>query len=174
MTNRKRPGRRLVFLAATTLIVISTVSVAVVSKRKQQPKPRKEAATFKAERVTSLPPVSSKVKGLEISSVRLINQGTPQAALAITVLNNTDFSGYGVDGLDDPLNPHVVIEPNSLKTIEWGLGEILEGYPVFVSAASFGDGKEEGDSREIEIMHRDRARSKAKREGAAKKEATPQ
>lgn len=187
--NRERRGKRLIVFAAATLIIVSTISVAVIRKKNQTPKPRKEAATFKAESVTSLPQVSSKVKGLEISSVRLINQGTPQAALAIAVLNNTDqpvmslnltagdandSSALGLDGLDDPLKPHVIIEPHSLKTMEWGLGSILEGYPILVSTASFGDGREEGDSGEIELMHRYRARSKAKREGAAKKEDTPQ
>jgi hypothetical protein len=189
MNKWKGPQRRLAFFALTLLISLS-VGVVVLSKKKQEPKIQKHAATtFKAELANSLPQVSSRVKGLEIAGVSIINQGTSKAALAINIVNKSDdpvvsleitsgdandFSNLGLDGLGDPLHPQVQIEPHTLKTIEWRLAEILEGYPVVISAATFGNGKEEGDSRDIEMMRHDRVRSQTKREAASKKEGPDQ
>jgi len=162
-----------------TILLSLSVGAVVFSKKKQDPKPRKHATNFKAELVSSAPQVSSKVKGLEIAGVKLINQGTPHAALAVNVVNNSDqpvmsleltsgddddFSSFGVSGFANPDKPDAIIQPHSLKTIEWFLGEVLEGYPLRVSAALFGDGKEEGETRYIEVMRHDRAKAKASRE----------
>ena len=82
-------GRRLVLLSLTLLLVLSVV-MAALSERKQQPKSADNAVVMKAERVTDVPPVTSKVKALQIAGVSIVRQGTPQAALAIDVINNSD------------------------------------------------------------------------------------
>jgi hypothetical protein len=186
MNQVKGSRRRLVFFVIAILVCLS-VGVVVFSKRKQEPKPRKQATPFKAELVNSVPPVSSKVNGLEIAGIRIVRQGTPLAALAVDVINHSDqpvisleissgdendFSSLGLDGLEDPKKPEVIIRPNSLKTIEWGFGAILEGYPIRLSAATFGDLMDEGEPRYIEMMHKDRVRSKARLE--AIKKGSPQ
>jgi hypothetical protein len=185
MTNVKRRGRRLIFFAAAILMTASVVGAAVFSKLRQAPTDKKRVTTLKAEFVTKPPAISSKVKNLEVAGVAIVRQGTPRAAVAIQIINNSDlpvmaldissgdsndFSSLGLDGLDDPDNPEVLIPPHSLKTIEWELGAILDGYPVVISAASFANGVEDGEPRALEIMHRDRERAKAKRD-AARKEA---
>ena len=187
--NRKKRGSRLILFAAAILMTASVVALAVFNKVRQEPKQRTPPTTHKAERVTTAPQVFSKVKDLEVAGVAILRQGTPKAAIAIDIVNkrdqpvvtlelssgdNDDFANLGLDGLADPLNPQGLIPPHSLKTIEWAMGEILKGYPVVISAATFGDGKEDGEARGIELMRHDRKRTKAEREAAAKKEALPQ
>jgi hypothetical protein len=176
------PKRRryLISLTFTFLLILSAV-IAVFSERKQQPKTADSAVVMKAERVTEVPAVTSKVKELQIAGVSIIRQGTPKAALAIDVVNNSDspvisleitsgdakdFTSLGIDGLANPDAPIAQIQPHSLKTFEWSLSSILSGRPISLTAATFGNGKEEGDSRAIEMMHKDRANSKAKRQAA--------
>ena len=171
-------GRRLVLLSLTLLLVLSVV-MAALSERKQQPKSADNAVVMKAERVTDIPPVTSKVKALQIAGVSIVRQGTPQAALAIDVINNSDspvisleitsgdakdFTSLGIDGFANPDAPIAQIQPHSLKTFEWALSSILSGRPITLSAATFANGKEEGDARALEIIHKDRAKSKAKRQ----------
>jgi hypothetical protein len=103
--------------------------------------------------------VISGIQGLEITSVSLINQGTPEAALNIDVTNKRNeavmaldfiaggstYSGLRIDGLLQEGSSLVIIPPHSLKTFTWGLGGIMEGQTVTLAAAVFADGKEEGD-----------------------------
>jgi len=125
----------------------------------------------------------SKVKGLEINGVRLLNQGTPQASVAIDVINNRDsavmcidfasgqkeYSALGIDGLLDENNPRVVIPSHTLQTFTWSLGEIMKGHTIFLASAIFADGKEEGDKRSLDgiKVHR-RTFQQRQREGKAK------
>src|SRR5205085_9291257 len=116
--------------------------------------------------------VVSKVKGLEISGVSLINEGTPEATLVIEVINHRDeavmaldftseagstYGGIAMDGLLQPDKPLVIIPPHTLKTFNWSLGEILEGGTASLAAAIFADEKEEGDKRSLESIRRTRA-----------------
>ncbi len=185
MRNLKRGGRRLIFFGAAILLTATVVGAAVFSKLRQPPTQKKHAVTLKAERVTTTPTVISKVKNLDVVGVEILRQGTPGASVAIRMMNksdlplmtlyissgdNDDFSNLGIDGLADPDNPEVLIPPHGLKTFEWELGSILEGYPIVVSAAGFADGVEDGEPRSLEIMHHDRERAKANRDAARKGE----
>jgi hypothetical protein len=187
MTNTKKRGRHILF-AVALLMIASVVALAVFKRVRQEPKHRTPPTTHKAEQVTTPPQVISKVKDLEVAGVTILRQGTAQAAIAIDIVNKNDqpvvalelsagdkddFSDFGIDGLVNPLNPQVVIPPHSLKAIQWDLGAILEGYPVVITAATFGDGKDVGEARGIEMMHHDRKRTKAEREEAARKGAVP-
>jgi hypothetical protein len=174
MTHKAR--RR--FFSASILLTASVVSLGVFSKIRQEPKQKKGANSLKAERVTTLPAVFSKVKDLQVAGATLLNQGTPQAAVAIDIINNSDepvisleistgdendWSSLGIDGLEDPDKPQVAIPPHSLKTFKWFLGEVLEGYPIVISGASFANGTEDGDARSLHIMHKDRERNRARK-----------
>jgi hypothetical protein len=188
MNQRKGSRRRLVVFFASTILVSMTLAVVALSNRKQETKAQKSGpVTFKAESVDSVPQVSSKVKNLEIASVRITKQGTAQAALAIDIVNNTDqpvmsleltsgddydFSSLGLDGIANPDEPKVQIPPRSLKTVEWPLSAILKGYPIRISAAIFADGKEAGEASSIEAMRNDHVRAKSRRE--ALKKGVPQ
>lgn len=168
MTHKAR-RRRIIFFSVAILLTASVVSLGVFSKIRQDPKQKKGATALKAESVTTLPAVFSKVKDLEVAGATLLNRGTPQAAVAIDIINNSDqpvisleiiagddndWSGLGIDGLEDPDKPQVAIPPHSLKTFKWFLGEVLEGYPIVISGAGFANGTEDGDARSLRIMHK--------------------
>lgn len=169
-------------LAVVVTVAVTSVIGAVVYSRGIKQKPQQ---TFhQPAAVTEAPSVMSKVKDLQINSVRLLNHGTPQAAVAIDVINHRDsavmsidfvsgqkeYSALGIDGLLEEDNPRVVIRPHSLETFTWSLGEIMEGQPIFLASAIFADGKEEGDKRSLNgiKVHR-RQFQQRQREGKAKK-----
>jgi len=141
-------------------------AMAIGGFRKNQPTQDKsqEPRTYKPEHVTIPPYVQSKIKNLEIVKVILINQGSTAAGLAIDVMNNRDqavvaldfvsgdatFTGLRIDGLLQEGKQLVVIPPHSSKTFKWGLGEVIENETVFLAAAVFADGAEEGDKRSLD------------------------
>jgi hypothetical protein len=169
----------------STLFILSLVIVAGVYTQasKSQKKQTDYRRTYDPAKVTSAPHVISKIKGIDITTVALIDQGTPQAAVSIDVTNNRDaavmaldfvsgkneYSGLRIDGLLLEENPTVIIPPHTLKTFTWSLGEIMEGQTVFLAAAVFADGKEEGDKRSLDGLkvHR-RHFQQNQREGKAK------
>jgi hypothetical protein len=170
--------KSLIFFAGAILLTASAVSLGVFNKIRQETKQKRPITTLKAERVTTPPAVVSKVKDLQVSGVALLNEGTPQAAIAIDITNNSDqpvisleiiagdandWSGLGIDGFEDPDNPQVAIPPHSLKTFTWYLGEVLEGYPIVITGATFANGIEDGDARSLDIMHKDRERNRAQK-----------
>lgn len=174
----KARRRRLIFFAAAMLLTASAVSLGVFNKITQEPKQQRHVTALRAERVTTLPAVVSKVKDLQVAGATLLNQGTPQAAVAIDIVNNSDeavisleitagdandWSGLGIDGLEDPDKPQVAIPPHSLKTFTWYLGEVLEGFPIVITGATFANGTEDGDARSLAIMRKDRERNRAQR-----------
>ena len=82
--------------------------------------------------VKEAPRVVSNIQGLQITEVRLVNQGTAQAAIQIDVTNNRDSAvmgldfiwryqqytgGNAMDGLLEDGNPRVIIPPHTLKTL---------------------------------------------------------
>ena len=161
-----RTLRRLLIIG--TLIILSTVVAAGVYTRasKSQKKQTRDnyPHTYKPTSVTVAPEVKSSIKGLEITEVNLINQGTPAASIAIDVTNQRDEAvmaldfisckggdrgGIAMDGLLEEGNPHVIIPPHSLQTFNWGVGGIFEGTTVYLAAAVFSDGKEEGDQHSL-------------------------
>lgn len=177
MNTKPRRRQRMLFTFAM-LLAASAISLGVFSKVRQEPKSERRGIPLKAEHVATLPPVSSKVKDLQVTGATLLDQGTPQAAIALDIINNSDhavtslelvsgdaddWSGLGIDGFEDPDKPQVAIPPHSLKTFKWFLGEVLEGYPIVISAAIFADGSEDGDRRSLDIMHRDRENNRTKK-----------
>lgn len=152
-------------LITTLLILSSVIAAGVYTQASRSPKNQSEhRPTYDAAKVTSAPLVISRIKGLTISQVNLINEGTPQAAVSIDVTNNRDeavmaldfvagekeYSGLRIDGLLLEDSPIVIIPPHTLKTFTWSLSEIMEGQTVSLAAAVFADGKEEGDKRSLD------------------------
>ena len=168
--NNSQRLRMCLFVIA--LLTISTIVLIAYTRASQsQKKPTDGVHTYEAAKVKAAPEVVSRVKGLEISGVRLINKDTPQAMLVIEVTNNRDqavmavdftsevhgtYGGILIDGLLDAENPLVIIPPHSLKTFDWPLTEILEDATASLAAAVFADGKEEGDKRSLEGIKRAR------------------
>jgi hypothetical protein len=175
--------RRIIFL--TTILVLTSVIAAGIYTQASRPQKRQKdyGRTYEAAKVTTAPEVKSNIEGLEISGVTLINQGAPEASIAIDVTNTrdqsvmaldfisgkSDRSGIRIDGLWEEGNPRVIIPPHSLETFTWGLGEIIEGTTVSLAAAVFADGKEEGDNRSLNSIKITRAKhQKKQREEKAK------
>ena len=162
-------------LALSVLLSLASVigAVVVYSRTFQQ-----VTKVYQPALVKEAPPVVSSIEGLQITEVRLVNQGTAQAAIEIDVTNNRDSAvmgldfiwrhkrdsgGLAIDGLLEEDNPRVVIPPYTLKTFTWYLGEIPQGKTVFLASAIFADGKEEGDHRSLEGIKKDRIQHQLKK-----------
>ena len=172
--NNSKILRRLLLLS-TFLVLASAVAAGVYTRGSKSQKKTNPRA-YEAAKVTSAPQVVSSIDGLEISGVSLINEGTPEASVAIDVTNNRDqdlmaldfiagkntYSGLLMDGLLEEDDPRVIIPRHSLKTFNWGLGAIMEGETIFIAAAVFSDGKEEGDKGFLQRMKIGRLKSQQK------------
>jgi hypothetical protein len=161
-------------LALGVLLSITSVIGAIAYARNQQQK-----RTFYESPLVKEPPrVVSQAPGLQINEVRLVNQGTDIAAIEIDVINNRDSAlmsidfitkdkhssgGIAMDGLADVDNPHSIMPPHSLRTFTMYLGSMI-GEPVFLAAAVFEDGKEEGDKRALENLRAHRAHDQRKKQ----------
>lgn len=152
-------------LALSLLLSIGSVIGAIAYSRVQQRR------SYQPALVTEPPRVVSSIEGLQITEVRLVNQGTAQAAIEIDVTNNRDSAvmsidfiwrhkedsgGIALDGLMEEGNPRIVIPPHTLKTFTWFLGEIRQGETLHLGSAIFADGKEEGDARSLEGIKKGR------------------
>jgi len=163
-------------LLVTTILVLSSALAAGIYTQEQE-SPKKHERTYDAPKATAAPQVVSIIENLEISGVTLINQGTPEAAVAIDVTNKRDedvmaldfiagtntYSGLSVDGLLEEINRSVIIPRQSLKTFTWNLGSIMEGETISLAAAVFSDGKEEGDKRFLDGLKKSRLHYQQKR-----------
>ena len=154
--------RRIILLIAAVMAIVSVLGAGVLSQR--SPSQRKIP--------TTIPPVYSKVKALEIVGVKIINEDTPAAGVSIEIRNNSYKTVMAVDlvcgegaitknGLTDEENPIVVIEPYGTTTIEMTFGAMTFGAPLVVSAVTYNDGTEEGDQESLRIMHKIREHDKA-------------
>lgn len=166
-------------LALSVLLSMASVVGGVVYSRSFQQEPRVNRPAL----VKEAPHVLSSIEGLQITEVRLVNQGTAQAAIEIDVTNNRDSSlmgldfiwrhshdtgGVAIDGLLEEGNPRVVIPPHTLKTFTLSLGEIPQNETVFLGSAIFADGKEEGDQRSLEGIKKDRIEYQLKKKAQKK------
>lgn len=163
-------------LALSVLLSVASVAGAVAySDRFQKEKP---GTYFKPALVTEAPVVVSQAPGLQINEVRLVNQGTDSAAIEIDVINNRDSAlmgidfitkdprthtsgGLAMDGLEAD-NPHSIMAPHTLRTFTMFLGSMI-GEPVYLAAAVFEDGKEEGDKRSLDGFRARRAHDENKK-----------
>jgi hypothetical protein len=189
MGNSKRLTK-LFFLSA--LLVLCSVLAAVVYTQtsKTQKQPKDQTRAWQVEKVTAAPEVKSAVKGLEISAVRLMNEGTPTVQILIDVINHRDedvmfvdfvcgigkstSGGVGRDGLYDENNPVVIIPRHSLKTLEFFLNSFMEGEPIVLAVAAFSDGKEEGEPRSLDNYKRGRIIDQEKRRKEKARNGGPQ
>jgi hypothetical protein len=166
-------------VAMSIFVSVASVIGAVAYSRTFQ---EKRTVFYDPPRVTEAPLVVSRIQGLQVTEVRLLNQGTTAASIEIDVTNHRDSAvmsldiisrdkdtsgGITIDGLLDEENPRSIIPAHSLKTFTLGLGEIL-GEPVFLAAAIFEDGKEEGDKRSLNGIHKSRTNHQIKKKADAK------
>jgi hypothetical protein len=186
MNPQNHKFKRLWFLGAMALISGFTLSFLAArhtaNVRQQEQKP----VTSKAE----LPKLISKVKKLKIISATVQREGEPDAVVTIEVKNNSELSvtyfaltngtietsEYGVarNGLSDPDNPQIVIEPYGTAKIDMPLSNLDAQYPIVLSAAVFADNSEDGDESVLIHMRAVRSRDKAMRDaekGKAKLDA---
>lgn len=181
--------RRLLLLSSL-LVISSAVAIGVYTRVSSQKKQTDHPRTYNAVEVTAAPEVRSTIKGLDISGVRLINQGKPEASVSIDVTNQRDedvmaldfvagkgkstSSGLAMDGLLEEDHPLVIIPRHSLKTFSWNLGSIMEGETIFLAVAVFSDGKEEGDQhflnglKKSRIKYQEDRRNEKAKNGAQK------
>ena len=159
-----------ILISATATTLVKTAWRAAGSQQEQQP------VTSKA----TLPVLISKVKKLKIVNATVKKEGEQGAKVTIEIKNTSDLavtyfaltngslktSEYGIarNGLDDPDNPHVVIEPHGTATIDILLSNLDGQYPIVLSAAVYADNSEDGDESVLEHMRIERARDKAKRD----------
>lgn len=164
LTSRRN---RLFLFAAVMLVTASVISAAVFSAIRQQPKTQ-----HPKQWLTSTPPVSSKVKDLEIINERIVRPNTDIPGVAFEIRNNSGravmaieikcgSAGISKDGLEDEQTPTVIIEPYGTLTAEMN-DELTPGAPIVISAATFEDGTEEGDDASVKFMQRLRARERAR------------
>ena len=166
-------------LALSILLSMASLIGAVVYSRTIQ----QELKVYQPALVKDPPPVVSSIEGLQITEVRLINEGTAQAAIEIDVTNNRDSAvmsidfiwrhkqnsgGIAIDGLLEEDNPRVVIPPHTLKTFTWFLSAIPQGQTLFLGSAIFADGKEEGDARSVEGIVKGRKQHQLKKKAQKK------
>ena len=181
--------RRLILLI-TLLILSSVVAAGVYTQASKTQKQKNHPRTYEAAKVTVAPEVRSLIKGLDISAVNLIGQGTPEAAVVIDVINQRDedvmavdfvagvgkstSGGFAMDGLLMEDNPLVIIPRHSLKTFTWNLGSILEGETIILAVAIFSDGKEEGHKHYLNGLKKSRIHYQEKRRKENAKKGGPQ
>lgn len=179
MINRNSKGTWFLVVAAVMLVAASVIvftgkrqpNLSGTQQQPKRPPPR--------DWLTSVPPVSSKVKDLEIINARIVRPGTDAAGVAFEIRNNSPRGVMAIsitsggpsiskDGLSDEDNPTVIIEPYGTLTAEMN-GELTPGAPIEVISAAFEDGAEEGDETSLKFMHkirvRERARHKAEKQG---------
>jgi hypothetical protein len=179
----KKQSNIRVLALAVSLSMASVVGGVVYSRSFQQ-----ETKVSRPTQVREAPHVVSSIQGLQITEVRLLDQGSPQAAIEIDVTNNRDSSvmgldfiwrhnqdsgGIAIDGLLEEGNPRIVIPPHTLKTFTLSLGEIPQDQTVFLGSAIFADGKEEGDKRSLDGIRNDRIQYQLKKK-AQRKNGGPQ
>jgi len=174
----KIQSNKRVLALAVLLSMASVVGGVVYSRSFQQ-----QTKVSRPAQVKEPPHVVSNIQGLQITDVKLMNQGTAHAAIEIQVTNNRDSSvmgldfiwhhnqdsgGIAIDGLLEEGNPRIVIPPHTLKTFTLSLGEIPQDQTVFLGSAIFSDGKEEGDKRSLQGIRSDRMQYQLKKKAQNK------
>src|SRR5687767_14378582 len=81
-------------LALSALLSIASVIGAVAYSRTFQQKPK---MFYDPPKVSEAPLVVSQIQGLQITEVRLVNQGTVAASLEIDVTNHRDSAVMSLD-----------------------------------------------------------------------------
>ena len=138
---------------------------------------KKYKTYYEPAKVVEAPRVVSLAPGLQINEVRLVNQGTDTAAIEIDVINNRDSAlmcidfitknpktrdsaGIAMGSLADMADP--LMPPHSLMTFTMYISSMI-GEPVFLAAAIFQDGKEEGEKRFLDGFRSRRTHDQSKK-----------
>jgi hypothetical protein len=174
MISRNSRRKYFFLVAAAMALTVLVISVVVFSAKRQEPK-----QLHPKNWLTSIPPVESKVKDLEIINARIVRADSDAPGVAFEIRNNSNRavmavritsgeSGISKDGLEDEDNPIVIIEPYGTLTAEMN-DELTRNAQIVISSATFADGTEEGSEFSVELMRklraRDRARHKAEKQG---------
>lgn len=185
-----RKWRRPILLTSLilTAAAASVLAIGVYSKmRPGIPGQKIGPSVYDAQKIKQeqIPQITSKVKDLQIVGVSISDEGTDLAALQIGILNNSDkaviayefsatdgqyFANRGRYGSADADNPTTLIAPHSYATFDWNLHSIFAGMPIYLSAARFADGSEDGDAQTIKMMRKEFERT---REAKAKEKEVP-
>lgn len=181
-THRSKLNILLILCAVMSLI---TLVVGAVTLRpsihpplcSSSPQEQKDRVPITSQ--SDLPAIISKVKKLEAVGATIIGDRS-NPAVRIEVRNNSDLGvtsftvsngivaggEYGIttNGLTDPDNPHVVIEPHGTKTVDLPLANLDGKYPILISGATYTDSSEDGDKDMLDHMRLVRAHDKAEKE----------
>jgi hypothetical protein len=180
MINLNSKGKWFFVIAA---LMLMTASILVFNSKRQEilsGTPQQPKKPHKNDWLTSVPPISSEVKDLEIINARIVMAGTEPRGVAFEIQNKSNRGVMAVsitcggpriakDGLEDEENPTVIIEPYGTLAAEMN-SELTPGAPIVIDAAMFEDGTEEGDKTTLAFEHKIRAREQA-RHKAEKKQA---
>jgi hypothetical protein len=182
MTNRNPKRKAFVLVAAVMVVSALVVSVVVFSAKKQEvfsAKIQEKKQQHPKDWLSSIPPVRSKVKDLEIINARIVRAGSETPGVAFEILNKSNRAvmavditcgeaGMTKDGLGDDEHPVVIIPPYGTLTAEMN-DELSPGLPIVLDGATYEDGTEEGSESSLKAIHRGRehekARLKAKKAG---------
>jgi hypothetical protein len=178
MINQFLKRKSVLLFAAAILVTACVIGGAVISARRQQPKKQLHPKDW----LVSIPPVSSKIRDLEIINARIVGPGSDMPGVAFEIRNNLDRAVMAVsitcggpsitkDGLDDEDHPIVVIEPHGVLTAEMN-DELTPDAPIVISAATFDDGTEEGSESSLKLMRAMRAHERARRK-SQKEQGSP-
>lgn len=170
MAFQNRTHKRLVLLVALILAALSVIGAVVFSKAKRTHQNQQQR-----ERVSSIPPVYSKVKNLIVLRATIVDAGTPSAGVAVEIWNDSDKAVMMLDlvcgeggiirsGLDDEEHPIVVIKPHGTTIMTMNFGEMTPGADLVVSAVTYADETEEGEESSLKSMHVTRAHDRAQRQ----------
>jgi hypothetical protein len=184
MINRSAK-RKLSFVLAAGMLVVAVFSAAVFSAKKRLPfsaKAQQPVQRHRKDWLFSPPAGLSKVKDLQIINQRIVRADTEDPGVAFEILNKSNRAVMAVriacgdgrisaDGLDDEAQTHVIIEPYGTLTAEMN-GELDPGHPMVITAATFQDGKEEGDDDSVKFMQRIRLRERARHKAQRAQEST--
>jgi hypothetical protein len=167
MTTYNRKIKLTVLACAGMLAAGSLVGLTAVKRRAGGQQQKQD--------YVELPQITSIIPNLEVLSASIVRQGEPNMGLALEIRNNSDqavmavdiasgLNGLTLNGLHDPENPKVVIEPHGTVTAEMSFSAMEKGAPLVVAAVTYADGTEEGDEASLKSMHDVRAHDKAERD----------
>jgi hypothetical protein len=171
MKNRN-PKRKLFFLIAAVMVLSALVVSVVVFSAKKQEKKQQHPKDW----LSSIPPIKSQIKDLEIINARIVRAGSEAPGVAFEIRNNSNRTVMAVDitcgqagitrdGLGDDEHPMVIIQPYGTLTAEMN-DELTPGMPIVLSGATYEDGTEEGSESSLKAIHRGREHEKARLKAA--------
>ena len=156
-------------LGAVVLVSASVLGIVIGARSVKRGQVKREPVT------DTLPPVSSKVKGLEVVNAGITHQGEPGAEAFLVIINKSNVGvtaftvtfgdvSIGKDGGLFTDNPEVIIEPHGETTLSFSLSNLEKDVPLAITGVSYADGSEDGLPIVLKRMHEYRAQEKAKRD----------